>query len=171
MQNLDRLSARGKVSAATAAAFLMLSIASPAMADSVRWRTIVGIVQAGNTVGNITGGGQPWTALGGRARVDLARSRLDFDVQGLVLAGGNTIGTPGAVNQVMGTLLCDAGGTNLTYDTTPVPLSPQGDADFSGPIGPIASTCNSSNVAFLIRIPAGRWIANGAVRTSQGGNN
>jgi len=171
MQNLDRLSARGKVLAATAAAFLMLSIASPAMADSVRWRTIVGIVQAGNTVGNITGGGQPWTALGGRARVDLARSRLDFDVQGLVLAGGNTIGTPGAVNQVMGTLLCDAGGTNLTYDTTPVPLSPQGDADFSGPIGPIASTCNSSNVAFLIRIPAGRWIANGAVRTSQGGNN
>jgi hypothetical protein len=171
MQNLDRLSARGKVLAAIAAAFLMLSIASPAMADSTRWRTIVGIVQAGNTVGNITGGGQPWTALGGRARVDLARSRLDFDVQGLVLAGGNTIGTPGAVNQVMGTLLCDAGGANLTYDTTPVPLSPQGDADFSGPIGPIASTCNSSNVAFLIRIPAGRWIANGAVRTSQGGNN
>jgi len=146
MQNLDRLSARGKVLAATAAAFLMLSIASPAMADSTRWRTIVGIVQAGNTV-------------------------LDFDVQGLVLAGGNTIGTPGAVNQVMGTLLCDAGGANLAYDTTPVPLSPQGDADFSGPIGPIASTCNSSNVAFLIRIPAGRWIANGAVRTSQGGNN
>ena len=149
----------------------MLSIASPAKADSIRWRTIVGIVQAGNTVGNITGGGQPWTTLGGRARVDLARSRLDFDVQGLVLAGGNTIGTPGAINQVMGTLLCDAGGTNVTYDTTPVPLSPQGDADFSGQIGPIASTCNSSNVAFLIRIPAGRWIANGAVRTSQGGNN
>jgi hypothetical protein len=168
MQNMNRLSARGKVLAATASAFLMLSIASPAKADSIRWRTIVGIVQAGNTVGNIGGGGQPWTALGGRARVDLARSRLDFDVQGLVLAGGNTIGTPGAINQVMGTLVCDAGGTNVTYDTTPIPLSPQGDADFSGQIGPIASTCNSSNVAFLIRIPAGRWIANGAVRTSQG---
>ena len=140
MQNMNRLSARGKVLAATAGAFLMLSIASPAKADSIRWRTIVGIVQAGNTVGNITGGGQPWTTLGGRARVDLARSRLDFDVQGLVLAGGNTIGTPGAINQVMGTLLCDAGGTNVTYDTTPVPLSPQGDADFSGQIGPIAST-------------------------------
>src|SRR5258708_30505915 len=124
MQNLDRLSARGKVLAATAAAFLMLSIASPAMADSVRWRTIVGIVQAGNTVGNITGGGQPWTALGGRAPVDLGRSRLDFGVQGLVLAGGHTIGTPGAVNQVMGTLLCDAGGTNLTTGTTAGPPMP-----------------------------------------------
>jgi hypothetical protein len=166
MTNVDRLSALRKTSAATAGALLVLSVASPAKADSIRWRTIVGIVQASNIVGNINGGGQPWTTLGGRVRVDLSRSRVDFDVQGLVLAGGNTIGTPGAINQVMGTLICDAGGTNLTYDTPPVPLSPQGDADFSGPIGPIASTCNSSNVAFLVRIPAGRWIANGAVRSS-----
>jgi hypothetical protein len=164
--NTDRFSARGRLLAATTGALLVLPIATSAKADSVRWRTIVGIVQAGNMVGNIQGGGQPWTALGGRARVDLSRSRLDFDVQGLVLAGGNTIGTPGTINQVMGTLICDAGGTNVTFDTPAVPLSPQGDADFSGPIAPIVSTCNSSNVAFLIRIPAGRWIANGAVRSS-----
>jgi len=165
--NSDRFRARARLLAATmGAALLVMPIASSAKADNVRWRTIVGIVQAGNVVGNITGGGQPWTALGGRARVDLSRSRLDFDVQGLVLAGGNTIGTPGTINQVMGTLVCDAGGANLTFDTPPVPLSPQGDADFSGSIGPIVSTCNSSNVAFLIRIPAGRWIANGAVRSS-----
>jgi len=166
MMNTDRFSARGRLLAATTGALLLLPIATSAKADSVRWRTIVGIVQAGNMVGNIQGGGQPWTALGGRARVDLSRSRLDFDVQGLVLAGGNTIGTPGTINQVMGTLICNAGGTNVTFDTPAVPLSPQGDADFSGPIGPIVSTCNSSNVAFLIRIPAGRWIANGAVRSS-----
>jgi len=164
--NTDQFSAWVRLLAATTGALLILPIATSAKADNVRWRTIVGIVQAGNVVGNIPGGGQPWTTLGGRARVDLSRSRLDFDVQGLVLAGGNTIGTPGAVNQVMGTLICDAGGTNVTIDSPPVPLSPQGDADFSGPIGPIVSTCNSSNVAFLIRIPAGRWIANGAVRSS-----
>ena len=164
--NTDRFSALGKLLAATTGALLVLSVGTSAKADSIRWRTIVGIVQANNVVGNIGGGGQPWTALGGRARVDLSRSRLDFDVQGLVLAGGNTIGTPAAINQVMGTLICDAGGTNLTFDTPPVPLSPQGDADFSGPIGPILSTCTASNVAFLIRIPAGRWIANGAVRSS-----
>src|SRR5262249_12557646 len=146
MTSMDRLSARGKLLAATAGAFLVLSVASPAKADNVRWQTIVGIVQAGNVVGNITGGGQPWTTLGGRARVDLSGSRLDFNVQGLVLAGGNTIGTPGTINQVIGTLICGAGVTNATFDTPPVPLSPQGDADFSGPIGPIASTCNSSNV-------------------------
>ena len=169
MQNMERWSVRGKVLAATAGAFLVLSIISPAKADnSVRWRTIVGIVQAGNTVGNIPGGGQPWTALGGRVRVDLAASQVSFDVQGLVLAGGNTIGTPDGITQVKGTLICDAGGTNVTLDTVSVPLSPQGDADFSGPIGPIPTTCNPSNVAFLIRIAAGRWIANGAVRTSPG---
>jgi len=172
MKNMDRLSARGKILAVAAIASITLAIVSPAKADNVRWRTIVGILQANNVVGNINGGGAPWTTLGGRARVDLARSRLDFDVQGLVLAGGNSIGTPGAINQVMGTLLCDPGGANLAFDTTPVPLSPQGDADFSGQIGPSTSTCNSSNVAFLVRIAGGanpgRWIANGAVRTSPG---
>ena len=166
MTNTKRLSARGKVLAATTGALLVLSAASPAKADNVRWQTIVGIVQAGNVVGHITGGGQPWTTLGGRARVDWSGSRLDFNVQGLVLAGGNAIGTPDAINQVIGTLICGAGTTNLTFDTPPVPLSQQGDADFSGPIGPIASTCNSSNVAFLIRVTAGRWIANGAVRSA-----
>jgi hypothetical protein len=169
MQNMDRWNLQRKALAATAGTFLVLSITSPAKADnSVRWRTIVGIVQAGNTVGNIPGGGQPWTALGGRVRIDLAASQVSFDVQGLVLAGGNAIGTPDGITQVKGTLICDAGGANVTLDTVPVPLSSQGDADFSGPIGPIPTTCNPSNVAFLIRIPAGRWIANGAVRTSPG---
>jgi hypothetical protein len=95
---------------------------------------------------------------------------VNFDVQGLVLAGGNTIGTPDAIVQVKGTLVCDMGGTNITLDTALVPLSPEGDADFSGPIGPIPSTCNPSNVVFLIRIAANRWIANGAVRTASGNN-
>ena len=170
MKNMDRSSARGTVLAAAAIAFLTVSIASPAKADSVRWRTVVGIVQAGNLVGTIQGGGQPWTTLGGRARVDLAKSQLDFDVQGLVLAGGNTIGTPGAVNQVKGTLVCNAGTpTQAIFDTALVTLSPQGDADFSGPIGPIPSTCDATNVVFLIRVGADRWIANGAVRNTRDG--
>jgi len=172
MKNVDRLSACGRVLAAATIVFLTSSIASSAQADSTRWRTVVGIVQAGNVVGGIPGGGQPWTTLGGRARVDLVKGQLDFDVQGLVLAGGNSIGTPAAVNQVKGTLVCIvAGATPVILDTTPVPLSPQGDADFSGPIGPIPSTCTSTNVAFLVRIAAsGAWIANGAVRFSQGNN-
>jgi hypothetical protein len=168
MKNMDRLSARGKIFAAAAIAFLTWSVASPAKADSIRWRTIVGIVQAANVVGNINGGGQPWTTLGGRARVDLAKGQLDFEVQGLVLAGGATIGTPSAINQVKGTLVCGAGTpTQVILDTAFVTLSPQGDADFSGPIGLIPSTCNATNVVFLVRINGDRWIANGAVRTTQ----
>ena len=166
MKNMNRFSARRKAAAAVIA-FLTLSIASPSKADNsnIRWRTIVGIVQAGNVVGGIAGGGQPWTTLGGRAAVDLSKSQLDFDVQGLVLAGGNSVGTPDGITMVKGTLVCDAGAaTQVVVDTILVPLSPQGDADFSGPIGPIPSTCNATNVVFLIRIEAGRWIANGAVR-------
>jgi hypothetical protein len=119
-------------------------------------------------VGNIGGGGQPWSTLGGRARVDLAPSQVSFEVDGLVLAGGATIGTPGAINQVMGTIVCDAGlATQQVRDTPLVTLSPQGDAEFSGTTTlPLPSSCNSSNVVFLVRIAAGRWIANGAVRSS-----
>ena len=169
MKNVNRCGARAGIClAAMTGALVVSAIASPAAADSVRWRTIIGIAQAANVVGNIGGGGQPWATLGGRAKVDLAKSRVDFEVEGLVLAGGNTIGTPAAVNQVMGTIVCDAGlAGQQVRDTPPVTLSPQGDAEFSGATTvPIPTTCNPSNVVFLVRIPAGRWIANGSVRTT-----
>jgi hypothetical protein len=57
MKIRDRCCGLVKVFAAVAAsALLMSAIASPAAAQSVRWHTIVGIVEAGNVVGNITGG-------------------------------------------------------------------------------------------------------------------
>ena len=96
---------------------------------------------------------------------------VDFDVQGLVLAGGNSIGTPGAITMVKSTLICGAGTPQSDIRYLPVPLSPQGDADFSGTIGAKTSTCTPTNVVFLIRIvPSGNWIANGAVRTASGNN-
>jgi len=148
---------------------LVSATMSSAAADSVRWKTIVGIIQAGNLVGNIAGGGQPWTTLDGRASVDLSSSRVEFEVRGLVLAGGNTIGTPGAINQVKGTLVCDAGlATQVVIDTVLVPLDARGDAEFSGRVVPIPTTCTPTNVAFLVRIAADRWIANGAVRSGPG---
>jgi hypothetical protein len=162
-----QIGARAKISVTMMAGALLISaIASPAAAEAVRWRTIIGVIQAGNLVGNIGGGGQPWSTLGGRAKADLVTGRVDFEVEGLVLAGGNTIGTPGAVNQVKGTLVCIVGTATVALDTVLVPLSAQGNAEFSGSVGPIPSGCTSSNVAFLIRIAADRWIANGSVRTS-----
>jgi len=139
--------ARARMFAAvTASALLMSAIAAPAAAESVRWRTVVGILQAGNLVGNITGGGQPWTTLGGHASARFVHWSSGVDLRGLVLGGGNAIGNADGINQVKGTLVCDAGGLNLAFDTVLVPLSARGDAEFAGVVGPIPTTCSHRNV-------------------------
>jgi hypothetical protein len=153
-------------SVAIGLALIPLSIAvsaGTAKADeTIRWKTIIGIIQAGNVVAGIGGGGQPWSTLGGEASLNLDTGKLRFSVRGLVLAGGNTIGTPGAVTQVKGTLVCNASASAPTlHDSTVVPLSAEGDAKFSGSIGILPASC--FDAVFLVRIPAGRWIANGAV--------
>jgi len=156
---------------AVALAALSMSVSTAALADNdsnnVSWKRVIGIIQAGNVVGNIAGGGQPWSTLGGEANVNLRSGHVEFAVRGLVLAGGNSIGTPDAITQVKGTIVCGAGGpTQIVTDTPLVPLSAQGDAEFEGNLGPFPSVCTPLNLAFLVRIAADRWIANGAVRSS-----
>jgi hypothetical protein len=138
----------------------------------VRWKTIVGNITVSNNdaVGGINPGTTPWSTVGGRARVNLATGHVSFDVDGLVLNGGNATGTPGGVDQVEGSLICDAGQKDQTiFTTTPVPLNVQGNADFSGTFNTTPGTC--TNPLFLIRIgpdlPGAnqRWIATGAVRS------
>src|SRR6516225_12048422 len=83
----------------TLAAVLLAAFASPSQAQNiVVWRAIIGIAQVSNVVGGITGGGQPWSTREGEVLVELDNGFVVFEVRGLVLAGGNTIGTPGAVN-------------------------------------------------------------------------
>ena len=156
----------GALSLTMGAALLASGLASPAAAQNVKWRTVIGIIQAGNVVAGIGGGGQPWSTLGGEASVNLSTGRLEFEVRGLVLAGGNSIGTPDAITQVKGTLVCVAGATPTVIDTPLVPLSDRGDAEFEGVIGPVPTTCTPTNALFLVRIAADRWIANGAVRSA-----
>jgi hypothetical protein len=159
--------------------FAALSMAgfSPAVladndSNNVSWKRVIGIIQAGNVVGNIPGGNQPWSTLGGDANVNLRSGRVEFEVRGLVLAGGNAIGTPATVNLVKGTIVCGPGGSSpgspplSVVDTPLVPLSAQGDAEFDGNVGHFPAGCAPNNLAFLVRIDAGRWIANGAVRSS-----
>jgi len=145
----------------------------------VEWRQIVGIIQPGNKVGSgsgqVAGGAQPWTTTNGSAEVDLATGRLQFQVQGLVLAGGNAIGTPDGVTMIKGTLVCDttgtANGNSTLVDTALVPLSAKGDVRFRGDLGTLPLACiNEPNLAFLIRTAGGAWIANGAVRVAGGGD-
>ena len=87
-----------------------------------------------------------------------------------MLAGGNGIGTRAAITEVKGTLVCDTdgsagAGSSTLVDTPLVPLSAQGDAEFRGSVGPLPGACfTEADIAFVVRIGAGRWIANGAVR-------
>jgi hypothetical protein len=181
---MDRYYAFVKVFAAVTA--IALLTASPVAAEEViGWRTIVGIIQPGNIVGSfatpptcptngqgcINGGGQPWTTIplaAPQVTVDLATGQLKFGVRGLVLAGGNQIGTPPSqIGTVVGTIMCIVAspGANLIINTGPVALNRNGDATFSGSIGAIPTTCNASNILFLIQTsPTGNWIANGASR-------
>ena len=148
------------------AAVLLAAFASPSQAQNiVVWRAIIGIAQASNVVGGITGGGQPWSTREGEVLVELDNGFVVFEVRGLVLAGGNTIGTPGAVNQVKGTLVCGPGSASPTVIDTPlVPLDAQGNAEFSGSFSSSTAGCSAMDVAFLVRTAGGAWIGNGSVR-------
>jgi hypothetical protein len=131
----------------------------------VRWRGMEGVITApgtDNPVGQIHSGAGPWTIKAGAATINLTTGQGAFELEGLVLNGGNTSGTPGAVTSVLGTLVCNAGSpagsTEAAVDTEAVNLSPLGDAELSFKIT-VPAVCN--NPVFLIRVPAGRWIATG----------
>jgi hypothetical protein len=157
------------------AVLLPLLFGSALLAQSfdtrLQWRRIVGVITAPNVdnpVAGISAGTLPWITTSGSARVNLSQGTATFDVDGLVLNGGNASGTTGPINKVVGTLVCNAGAQNqVVVDTPAVPLSSRGDADFSGHVDGIPSACE--NPLFLIRIPqfGSRWIATGAVRMTR----
>ena len=155
-----------------AAVFLSLIAAATLVAQTsgsnnvVFWRTINGVITApgtSNPVGGIASGSSPWTTTGGFAFVNLMTGEVAFSVQGLVINGGNVSGTPGPVTNVAGALVCNAASSPTVTETSPVTLSAQGDASFSGTLSSAPSSC--TNPIFLIRVPGGPWIATGAVRT------
>jgi len=162
-----------RVSSLVVAAFAVLAAGQARADDQVRWATVIGIMQAGNVVAGIPGGGQPWSTLGGSATVNLGSERAKWRVDGLVLAGGNGIGTRAAIASVKGTLVCNPGQADQAIvDTPAVPLDLQGNARFDGAFAaPLPAACTTPaptrSFAFLVRIdavaPGDRWIANGAV--------
>ncbi|TMG87794.1 MAG: hypothetical protein E6H78_00275 [Betaproteobacteria bacterium] len=161
------------VSALAVVAAVVVQNASADPGDALRWQSVIGIAQTNGVVGTgtgaVTGGPTPWSTLGGHVSVDPDSGKINFDVRGLVLAGGNSIGTPGTVLQVKGTLVCDTDGSasglnSVLVDTPLVDLDDQGDARFSGNLGALPAVCASEpDIAFLIRVGAGKWIANGTV--------
>jgi hypothetical protein len=140
----------------------------------VSWNSIAGVITApgvDNPIGAIHGGAGPWSVHSGRARVNLSNGFTSFEVEGLVLNGSSSSGTPGAITEVKGTLVCDSGGTAPTIsDTAAVSLNVRGDAHFEGQISDLPTTCD--HPIFLIRIAtpagaAGRWIATGTRRFTE----
>src|SRR6266436_1921924 len=114
----------------------------------VRWNSIVGVITApavDNPVAGIHAGAGPWSVRNGHARVNLSSGNTFFDVDGLVLNGSNSSGTPGPVTAVTGTLVCNAGTTTATvHDTAPASLNVNGDAHFAGQIAGVPATCNNT---------------------------
>jgi hypothetical protein len=151
--------------------------------NNILWKQIVGIIPANNVVGSgtgaIPGGFLPWTTTGGSATLNLQSREIHFTVRGLVFAGGSsaiTIGTPGPITAVKGALICDnngsaGGGNSVIVETPSVPLSPTGDASFTGTLDTLPSVCATQpDIAFVVRVSGvngnpveGPWIANGAV--------
>src|SRR5262249_6638389 len=119
----------------------------------------------------------PWSAQSGSAHVNLASGATSFKVSGLVINGQIFSGTPGPVNAVEGTLVCNPGTQDeAIIDTSDVPIDGQGNARFSGTLAGIRATCASP--VFLVRIATiadpqtpnaarGAWIATGTQRTSK----
>jgi hypothetical protein len=147
---------------------LSLTLCAGAFAQTdtvVRWRGIEGVITApgvDNPVSQIHSGALPWTTKGGNARINLDTGEGSFEVEGLVLNGGSASGTTGPVTAVVGTLVCNPGGTagsEAAIDTPATNLSADGDAELSFKIN-VPPACNKP--VFLIRVPAGRWIATGS---------
>lgn len=165
---------------ATLALFLAPAVALAQTADSdgniVTWSEIVGVITAPNVdnlVAGISAGTAPWSTRSGHAFVNLTTGDASFDVQDLVLNGTNSSGTPGPIDRVTGTLVCNPGtNTQLVLDTPEVKLTARGNARFHGVIGGIPNPCD--NPLFLVRIgpsfPSahGRWLATGAGRSTSG---
>ncbi len=129
---------------------------------TVRWRGLEGVITSpgvDNPVGQIHSGAGPWTTRGGTIRVNLRSGEGSFDVDGLVLNGGNATGTTGPVASVIGTLVCNPGTAGeAVLDTPAASLSSEGNAELSFKLN-VPTVCDKP--VFLIRTASGRWIATG----------
>jgi hypothetical protein len=114
-----------------------------------------------NVVRNINPGGQPWviSALSVDVKLD---GRISADGRGLLLAGGNNIGTNGG-QSVKASLFCGPAATATEHTSDTVPLEANGDFRIDGILNP-APPAPCSTPVLLIRSGAGAWFAAGIPR-------
>jgi hypothetical protein len=166
--------------AAIAAAFSLAAFASalPANADDLKFKGGIGVIPVSSGVGlaataevvnrNLVRGVQPpgqiWVIEDLKADIDLDNGRVRVDGRGLLLGGGNGIGT-NANQSVRATLICSTvitppATTPPLFDSALVPLAANGDFRIDDVLNPLPPTVCASPV-LLIRNPAGSWFAAG----------
>jgi len=113
-----------------------------------------------NVVRGVNPAGQLWVIADLRARVKVDGT-IKVDGRGLLLAGGNNIGT-NANASVFATLICETASpfVERNTDATGVPLEPNGDFRIDDILSPAPNGCASP--VLLIRNAANRaWFAAG----------
>ena len=113
-----------------------------------------------NIVRGVQPPGQLWRIADLRADVK-ADGSITVRGRGLLLAGGNTIGT-NAGQSVRATLICEVANPVL-HDTGLVPLEPNGDFRIDDVLNP-APPAECASPVLLIRNPNGAWFAAGIVK-------
>jgi hypothetical protein len=110
-----------------------------------------------NVVLGVNPGGAPWviSRLSADVRID---GRISVDGRGLLLGGGNNIGTPGG-QSVRARLFC--GG--VAHDSDVVPLEANGDFRIEGQLVPVPPSPCASPVLLIVSA-GGNWFAAGILK-------
>lgn len=113
---------------------------------------------ARNVVRGVNPGGQPWVIAA--LSVDVTTDgRVSADGRGLLLAGGNNIGTNGG-QSVKASLFCGPAAAATEHTSDAVPLATNGDFRIDGVLNPVPPAQCGTPV-LLIRSGGGAWFAAG----------
>jgi hypothetical protein len=113
-----------------------------------------------NTVRGVSPGGVPWRIRNLNASIDTS-GRISVSGRGLLLAGGNTIGTNGG-QSVHALLICGNGAAQTNHSTPAagVALAANGDFRIDGTLSPAPPASCDSPVLLIVNT-GGRWFAAG----------
>jgi len=147
--------------------FIVGFFALPVIADDTLVRFDGGIgsipVRSGggpNDVRGVNPGGRPWVIADLSADVTVDGS-IRVDGEGLLLGGGNNIGTPSIPRQVFASLFC---GSDDAHDSGDVPLEPNGDFRIDDVLDPVPPDPCDNPVLLIRSSGSGSWFAAGILK-------
>ena len=142
---------------------LSFPLAANAQSPLVRFDGGIGVIPvragpAANVVRGVNPGGQPWVIA--RLTVDVKTDgRISVDGRGLLLGGGDNIGT-NANQSVQARLFCGPVVGATVHDSVLVPLEPNGDFRIDGVLAPIPPRPSPLRARWIVR-GGGHWFAAG----------